>query len=201
MTSKSIDWNTVQGLSNCVRSTNYAFIGSCNNHKPVGFLVYFRMISGPCRLRWHWSMVKSFIIFELHQWYCLRWWFISLQWRLGVLPSGVCYYRGGGAGFLLDIGWETYLSIYRSIYLSLYPSIYISNLSIYLSNPFIYLSIYLSIDLSIYPSTYLSIFLIHLSTCLSIYRSIYYLSIDLSIYLSICRAVYLWCSVIQCNVV
>ena len=39
-----------------------------------------------------------------------------------------------------------------------------------------------------------------LSDYLPTYQPIY-LSIDLSIYLSICRPVYLWCSVIQCNVV
>ena len=42
---------------------------------------------------------------------------------------------------------------------------------------------------SIYPSIHLSIYL---SVCLSV---------CLSVYLSICLPVYLWCSVIQCNVV
>ena len=92
-----------------------------------------------------------------------------------------------------------YLSIDRSIYLSISLSIY---LSIYLP---IYLSIRLPIYLSIHPSIYLSIRLpIYLSIDLSIYRSFYlsiFLSIYLSVCLSICRAVYLWCSVIQCNVV
>ena len=54
----------------------------------------------------------------------------------------------------------------------------------------IYLSTYLSIDLSIYLYIYL----------LSIYLSTY-LSNYLSVCLSICLPVYLWCGVIQCNVV
>ena len=70
--------------------------------------------------------------------------------------------------------------IYLSIYLSIHPSIYLS----------IYSSFYLSIDLSIYLSTYLSSYL-------SIYLS---LSLSL-LHLSSCLPVYLWCSVIECNVV
>ena len=81
------------------------------------------------------------------------------------------------------------LSIYRSIYLSLSLFHLITYLSIYLS---FYLSIYLSLSLS--PSS------VYLSSCLPVYLSIY-LSIFLSIYLSICLPVYLWCTVIQCNVV
>ena len=65
-----------------------------------------------------------------------------------------------------------------------------------------YLSTYVSIDLSTYRSFYLSIYLSlsHLSICLAVYLSIC-LSIYLSVCLSICLPVYLWCSVIQCNVV
>ena len=66
-------------------------------------------------------------------------------------------------------GWESHLSIDRSIYRSIYLSI---DLSIYRS---VDLSIYRSVDLSIYRSIYLSI-------DLSIYRSIYR-SIYLSVYL------------------
>ena len=55
--------------------------------------------------------------------------------------------------------------------------------------------LFLSLSLTIYLPTYLS------SMYLSIYRSIY-LSLSLSsVYLSSCLPVYLWCSVIQCNVV
>ena len=50
---------------------------------------------------------------------------------------------------------------------------------------------------SIYVSTYLPIYQ---STNLPIYLSIY-LFVCLPVCLSICRPVYLWCSVIQCNVV
>ena len=91
-----------------------------------------------------------------------------------------------------------YLSIYRSIYLSLS-----------LFHLITYLSICLSVYLSIHPSIYLSVYLIslslslssvYLSSCLPVYPSIY-LSICLSVCLSICRPVYLWCSVLQCNVV
>ena len=78
-----------------------------------------------------------------------------------------------------------YLSIYRSISLSLFHLS--SCLPVYLS---IYLSIYLSLSLS----------RCHLSICLAVYLSIC-LSVYLSTYLSICLPVYLWCSVIQRNVV
>ena len=73
----------------------------------------------------------------------------------------------------------TYLPIYLSTYLPIYLSIYLS----------VYLSIDLSIDLSIYLSIYLSM---HLSISPCIY---------LSVCLSVCLPVYLWCSVIQSNVV
>ena len=67
------------------------------------------------------------------------------------------------------------------------------SLTIYLPT---YLPIYLSMYLSIYRSISLSLSLslssVYLSSCLPVY---------LSIYLSICLPVYLWCSVIQCNVV
>ena len=79
----------------------------------------------------------------------------------------------------LTIYLPTYLSSYVSIYLSIYPSLSLSLSSNYL---FIYLSIYLSIYFSV------SLSLLHLSSCLSVY-------------LSICLPVYLWCSLIQCNVV
>ena len=124
-----------------------------------------------------------------------------------------------------------YLSIYRSIYLSInlpylsfYLSISLSLSSLYLSTC---LSLYLSIYLSIYQSIYLAIYLsisstqlaslslfhlitylsIYLSICLSIYLSLssVYLSSCLPVYLptypSICLPVYLWRSVIQCNIV
>ena len=82
-------------------------------------------------------------------------------------------------------------SMYLSIDLSLSLSLSSNYLSIYLT---IYLSIDLSIDRSIYLSMYISLSLssVYLSICLSIY---------LSVCLSICLPVYLWCSVIQCNVV
>ena len=65
-----------------------------------------------------------------------------------------------------------------------------------------YLPTYLPIYLSIYRSIYrsISLFLFHLSICLAVYLSIC-LSIYLSVCLSICLPVYLWCSVIQSNVV
>ena len=88
-----------------------------------------------------------------------------------------------------------YVSIYLFIYLFLSFSIYF-----YLS---ISIYFYLSIYLFIYISN-LSLSLFHLSICLAVYLSIHpsiYLFIYLSICLSICRPVYLWCSVIQCNVV
>ena len=97
-----------------------------------------------------------------------------------------------------------YLSIYRSTSLSL--SLLSTYLPIYLSTYLsIYLSISLSIDLSIYLSIYRSIDRsIYLSIRLSIYLSMY-LSISPCIYLSVCLSVclpvYLWCSVIQSNVV
>ena len=69
------------------------------------------------------------------------------------------------------------------------------------------ISIYLSIYLSISLSLSLSLSLFHLSSCLPVYLSIYLsiclsvcLFVCLSVYLSICLPVYLWCSVIQCNV-
>ena len=87
----------------------------------------------------------------------------------------------------------TYLSsMYLSIYLSLDLSISLSLSSNYLSTYLPTVPTYLSTYLPTYPSIYLSISLFHLSICLAVY---------LSIYLSICLPVYLWCSVIQCNVV
>ena len=77
----------------------------------------------------------------------------------------------------------TYLS---SMYLSIYRSISLFLSSNYLS---VYLSIYLSLSLSFICLS------VYLSSCLAVY-----LSISLSICLSICLPVYLWCSVIQCNV-
>ena len=75
----------------------------------------------------------------------------------------------------LSLSFSAYLPTYLSIfYVSIQWSIY---LSIYLSLSFICLAVYLS-------------------TCLSIDLSIY-----LSVCLSICLPVYLWCSVIQSNVV
>ena len=66
-------------------------------------------------------------------------------------------------------------------------------------------SLFLSLSLTIYLPTYLPIYL---SMYVSIYRSLSLsficlsgLSIYLSVCLSICLPVYLWCSVIQCNVV
>ena len=88
-----------------------------------------------------------------------------------------------------------YVSIDRSIYLSLSLSLF--HLSICLA---VYLSICLSIYIILYLSIYLSISLSLLSICLAVYLSIC-LSICLSVYLSICLPVYLWCSIIQCNVV
>ena len=91
-------------------------------------------------------------------------------------------------------------SMYLSIYRSISPFLSFISLPIYLSTYLsIYLSVYLSIsiDLSIYLSIYLPI-------CVSIYLSMY-LSISPCIYLSVCLSVcllvYLWCSVIQSNVV
>ena len=75
------------------------------------------------------------------------------------------------------------------------------------------ISLTLSLSFSDYLPTYLPIYLSlslsHLITYLSIYRSIdlsFYRSIYLSISLSLlhpssCLPVYLWCSVIECNVV
>ena len=53
--------------------------------------------------------------------------------------------------------------------------------------------LFLSLSLTIYPPTNLSS--MYLSTYLPIYLSTY-----LPVCLSVCRPVYLWCSVIQCNV-
>ena len=79
--------------------------------------------------------------------------------------------------------------LFRSLSLTIYLPTYLS--IFYVS---IYLSIYLSLSLSLFHLfTYLITNLItYLITYLSIYQSIY---------LSICLPVYLWCSVIQCNVV
>ena len=87
------------------------------------------------------------------------------------------------SGMAERIHWWTERCLRSPLFLSLSLTIYLpTNLfSMYLS---IYRSIYLSISLSL-SSKYLSI----------------YLSIYLSVYLSICLPVYLWCSVIQCNVV
>ena len=87
------------------------------------------------------------------------------------------------------IHWWTERCLRSPLFISLSLTIYLPT---YLS------SMYLSIDLSIYLS--LSLFFICLSVCLAVYLSIC-LSTYLSIYLSICLPVYLWCSVIQCNVV
>ena len=91
------------------------------------------------------------------------------------------------------------LSLFSSLFLYLSLIIYLPTYLL------IYLSIYLFISLSIYLPMYLSSCPIFLAICLSIYPSIY-LSISLSLplslfHLSICLPVYLWCSVIQCNVV
>ena len=91
------------------------------------------------------------------------------------------------------IHWWTERCLRSPLFISLSLTIYLPT---YLS------SMYLSIDLSIYRSIYLSISLslFHLSVCLSSCLPVY-LSVHLSIYLSVCLPVYLWCSVIQCNVV
>ena len=94
--------------------------------------------------------------------------------------------------------------LFRSLSLTIYLPIYLLciclsiDLSIYLSLSLFHLSSCLSVYLSICLSVYLSLSLsrFHLSICLAVY-----LSIHLSIYLSFCLPVYLWCSVIQCNVV
>ena len=90
--------------------------------------------------------------------------------------------------FSLFLWLSTYLPIsLLCIYLSIDLYIYLS-----LSLSSNYLSIYLSICLSVYLSISLSLSSVYLSSCLLVY---------LSIYLFICLPVYLWCSVIQCNVV
>ena len=97
----------------------------------------------------------------------------------------------------ISLSFSDYLPTYLPIYLSISLSLSLSSncLSIYIST---YLSIFLSIYLSINHSIYLSFYLFFY---LSIYRSIY-LSISLSLlHLSSCLPVYLWCSVIECNVV
>ena len=91
---------------------------------------------------------------------------------------------------ILSLSFSDYLPTYLSIfYVSIDLSIYLS-LSLTIFHPITYLSIYLSICLSIYLS--LSLSSVYLSSCLPLY---------LSIYLPICLPVYLWCRVIQCNVV
>ena len=119
------------------------------------------------------------------------------------------------SGMAERIHWWTERCLRSPLFLTYQPIFYVSiYLSIYLSlslfHLITYLSIYLSFYLSIFLSFYLSIFLsFYLSICLSFYRSIdpslhlsIYPSICLSVVcLSICRPVYLWCSVIQCNVV
>ena len=88
--------------------------------------------------------------------------------------------------------WWTERWLRSPLFLSLSLTIYLPT---YLFHVFIYRSISLSLSfiklpiyLSIYPSIYLTIYLspssVYLSSCLSI-----------------CLPVYLWCSVIQCNVV
>ena len=85
-----------------------------------------------------------------------------------------------------------FLSLSLTIYLPIYLLCIHLSIDLYLSLSLSsnYLSIYLPIYLSIYLS--LSLSSVYLSSCLPVY---------LSIYLSICLPVYLWCSVIQCNVV
>ena len=62
--------------------------------------------------------------------------------------------------------------------------------------------LFLSFSLTIYLPTYRSIYVfIYHSLYLSLSLSSIYLFTYLSIYLSICLPVYLWCSVIQCDVV
>ena len=86
------------------------------------------------------------------------------------------------------------------ISLTLSLSLFSAYLPTYLS--IFYVSIQLSIYLSIYLSLSLSLSLssVYLSSCLPVYLSVY-LSIYLFVCLSICLPVYLWCSVIQSNVV
>ena len=88
----------------------------------------------------------------------------------------------------LSLSFSDYLPTYLSIfYVSIYRSISLSLSSVYLSSCLpVYLSIYLSLSLSLALSS------VYLSSCLPVY---------LSIYLSVCLPVYLWCSVIQYNVV
>ena len=103
----------------------------------------------------------------------------------------------------LSLSFSDYLPTCLSIfYISIHPSIDLSlshSLSLSLSsNSYlsVCLSIYLSISLSLSLSLTLSLSSVYLSSCLAVYLSIYR-----SIYLSVRLPVYLWCSVIQCNVV
>ena len=85
------------------------------------------------------------------------------------------------SGMAERIHWWIERWLMSPLFLSLSLTIYLPT---YLSS--MYLSIYLSLSLSS----------VYLSSCLPVYLSIY-----LSICLSICLPVYLWCSVIECNVV
>ena len=87
------------------------------------------------------------------------------------------------AGMAKRIHWWTERCLRSPLFLSLSLTIYLPT-----SLSSMYLSIYLSIYLSLSP--------FHLITYLPIYLSIY-----LFVCLSICLPVYLWCSVIQSNVV
>ena len=98
------------------------------------------------------------------------------------------------SGMAERIHWWTERCLRSPLFLSLSLTIYLpTGLS--------------SMYLSIYRSIYLSLSLFHLITYLPIYLSTYlsiYLSLSLSlssVYLSSCLPVYLWCSVIQCDVV
>ena len=107
----------------------------------------------------------------------------SFKNRKPVGKVGCCESRMAGRSHWWIERW-----LMPPLFLSLSLTIYLpTNLSIDLS---IYLSIYL------YLSVYLSLSFVYLSSCLAVYLSIY-----LSVCLSICLPVYLWCSVIQCNVV
>ena len=61
--------------------------------------------------------------------------------------------------------------------------------------------LFLSFSLTIYLPTNLSSMYLSIDLSISLSLSSNYLSIYLSVYLSTCLPVYLWCSVIQCNVV
>ena len=102
----------------------------------------------------------------------------------GMAERSHCWSERWLISLTISLSFSDYLPTYPPTYLSIYLCIY---RSIYLP---IFLSIYLSLTLS------LSLSSVYLSSCLPVYLSIY-----LSVCLSICLPVYLWCSVIQCNVV